>query len=153
MSDIQKELDLTREQLARAERALEAIRRDVLPLSEPRYKLMAEGYIEQIQSLRAQIDTYLGIESPTEVSGVIRELDLDKRTFSLRERPQELPELNCEYDEENEGVVKTYLDEPVIITGILRTSRKTKKQTMEVESIERDPSREAASFAGPTGSR
>jgi hypothetical protein len=56
MNDTQKELELTREQLARAERALEAIRRDVLPLSQPRYKLMAEGYVEQIQSLRAQID-------------------------------------------------------------------------------------------------
>jgi hypothetical protein len=114
---------------------------------------MAEGYIDQIQSLRAQIDTYLGIESPTEVSGVIRELDLDKRTFSLRERPQELPELVCEYDEANEGAIKTYLDEPVIITGILRTSRKTRQQTMEVESIEPNPSSKAASLAGPTESR
>lgn len=63
MNDTQKELELTREQLARAERALEAIRRDVLPLSQPRYKLMAEGYVEQIQSLRAQIDAYLGIDA------------------------------------------------------------------------------------------
>lgn len=153
MSDFQKELELTREQLARAERALEAIRRDVLPLSEPRYKLMAEGYIEQIQSLRAQIDRYLGIESPTEVCGVIRELDLDKRTFSLRERPLELPDLDCEYDEANEGAVKTYLDEPVVITGILRTSRKTKRQTMEVESIGPVRSSAAASLAGPAESR
>jgi hypothetical protein len=148
MNNFEKELEVTREQLARAERALEAIRRDILPLSQPRYQLMADGYIEQIQVLRAQIDTYLGIDA-IEVSGVIREVDLDKRTFSLRERPQELPDLDCEYDEANEGAVKTYLGEAVIITGILRTSRKTKNQTMEVASIESAPKSETAALAKP----
>ena len=60
---------------------------------------------------------------------MIRELDLDKRTFSLRRAsPLELPDLDCEYDEANEGAVKTYLDDTVIITGILRTSRKTRSR-------------------------
>jgi hypothetical protein len=339
MSDAQKEIELTREQLARAERALEAIRRDVLPVNEARYRLMAEGYVEQIQRLRTQIDAYLGIdavldsqssvvislegakvqlgdtavgvltkvvdafrrglqslvafrsdqmspqsprgrhkrwveqlcdlplvavqpgsvrvvlgepdteglfgdedrsllqenlrvlfagvrwaanenmdcppeieadsnlrhllvrvllnltpprnspveavgfrgaamghmetirlrsaarqrlnkaladfehESPTEVAGVIREVDLDTRTFCLRERPEEMPDLDCEYDEANEGAVKTYLDEPVILTGILHTSRKTKKKRMEVESIEPDLSTGATPLTGPTESR
>ena len=331
MRDVQKELELTREQLARAERAMEAIRREILPANKATYQLMAEGYVEQIQRLRAQIDAYLGIdavldsqsnvvislegervrlgdtavgvmtkivdsfrrglqalvsfrssqalppgatgrpkrwvaqlcdlplvavqpgslkivlgepdteglfqdqdrallqenlrvlfqgirwaasdnkegyppeiandptlqhlllkvllnltpprdspvesigfggaavghlemlrlrsaarlrlnealasfedECPTEVVGVIREVDLDKRAFSLRERADGASPLDCEYDETNEDAVKSFLDEPVIIRGILRTSRKTKRQTMEVESIEPDESSSAA---------
>lgn len=339
MSDTRKEIDLTREQLTRAEQALEAIRRDVWPVNEARFLLMAEGYVEQIQRLRAQIDAYLGIdtildaqsnlvislegekvrlgdtavgvltkvvdafrrglqslvafrsdrispqayagrrrrwieqlcdlpligvqpgsmrillgepvaeglfgeedrnllhdnlrvlsagirwaaeedaqiptelavdanlrhllvkvllnltpphdspveaigfsgsamgsmgvvrlrpsarprlnqtlaafdhESPTEVIGVIREVDLDKRTFTLRERPDAAPALDCEYDEASEGAIKSLLGEPVIITGILRTSRKTKKQTMEVESVEPDFSSDLSPLAKSTDAR
>ena len=61
MNDMQEKLELTREQLARAERALEAIQlADVLPINKARYELMTDGYVEQIQRLRAQIDAYLG---------------------------------------------------------------------------------------------
>jgi hypothetical protein len=143
MTSVEKELELTREQLARAENALEAIRREVLPVNKANYQIMAEGYIEQIQRLRTQIDAYLGIttaddSAPITVAGIIREVDLDKRTFSLRERRDGSPPLDCEYDEISEDLVKHFLDEPVVITGTVRTSRKTNRQTMEVESIEAD---------------
>jgi hypothetical protein len=153
MNDSEKELELTRQQLARAENALEAIRREVLPVNRANYQIMAEGYIEQIQRLRTQIDSYFGINTTNEsqslvVRGVIREVDLDKRTFSLRERRDGLPPLDCEYDETNEHIIKSLLDEPVVITGTFRTSRKTGKQTMEVESIEAEiPAARAATMA------
>lgn len=337
MNETMSELDLTREQLARVERALEAIRSDILPLNEKRYHLMAEGYIEQIHALRAQIDVYLGIESaaiqqsalvislegrkvhlgetavgvmtrtldafrrglqslveftstqkemprtrgrrkkwieqlcdlpliaiepgcvqivlgepdsntlfsdeerqllrdnlnvffsglqwatreeteiPAEFSnnpelwhlvlkvlrtlipprnspveaigfrgmqlnyreelqlqttvrerlnqaiarpqeapqlmellGTIREVDLDKKTFTLRERPDGSPDLSCEYDEANEAIVISFLDEPVIVTGVLRKSPKTKKETVEVETIESDLSDESDSTTNET---
>jgi GAF domain-containing protein len=140
-----KALELTRRQLARAEEALEAIRRDVLPVNNANYELMAEGYIEQIQRLRTQIDDYLGINAANDspriaVAGVIREVDLDMRTFSLRDRRDGLPPLDCEYDETSHRLIKSLLDVPVIVTGTVRSSRKTSKQTMEVESIEADMS-------------
>jgi len=55
------ELSLTHEQLGRIERALEAIRREVRPVNESLYRVMAEGYIDQIRELRAQIYAYLGL--------------------------------------------------------------------------------------------
>ena len=63
MKNSQKELDLMQNQVARVERALDAIRQDILPMNEARFRLMAEGYIKQIQSLRIQIDRHLGIDT------------------------------------------------------------------------------------------
>jgi hypothetical protein len=143
MKRVEEELQLTREQLARVESALEVIRREVLPVNPANYEILAEGYIEQIRRLRAQIDAYLGIKAvdesrPTTIAGVIREVDLDQRTFSLRDRRDGLPPLDCEYDDASMHLVKSLLDEPVVITGTVRSSRKTSKETMEVESIEAD---------------
>jgi hypothetical protein len=56
------EFEVVSQQLARAESALGAIRRDVLPLSRERYLLMAEAYVDQILALRAEIDEYLGMD-------------------------------------------------------------------------------------------
>jgi hypothetical protein len=53
------ELALTRLQLGRVERALGALREDVLPQNEERYRLMAEPYVDQIDELRAEIDAYV----------------------------------------------------------------------------------------------
>jgi hypothetical protein len=328
MTETVSELDMTREQLARAEKALEAIRRDIFPINETRYRLMAEAYVGQIYTLRSQIDGYLGIEAgsaqqaelvislegknvrlgetavgvmtrtldafrrglqslvayksaisvkaagrrpgwieklcdlpligvqpgslqiilgepengdlfaeenrnllreslnlffsglrwaandnsdcPSEFSsnpelwrlvlgmlrtlvpprngpiemigfrgmafndrqklqlhasvreritraiaqpqetaefkelkGTIREVDLDEKTFTLRERPDGLPDLGCEYDEASKASVIESLDEPVILTGVLRKSRKSLKETMEVETIELDLANES----------
>jgi hypothetical protein len=64
-----EEFNLTHEQLARVERALEAIRREVRPKNESLYRVMAEGYIEQIRELRAQIDKYLGLDECNSPAG------------------------------------------------------------------------------------
>ena len=58
------EFEVVSQQLARAESALGAIRRDVLPLSRERYLLMAEAYVDQILALRAEIDEYPRAAAP-----------------------------------------------------------------------------------------
>lgn len=57
------QLDVVRSQLARAESALESLRIEILPKNRSMYELMAESYVEMIQTLRAEIDVYLGIET------------------------------------------------------------------------------------------
>lgn len=84
----------------------------------------------------AEIRRVSTIEEYNEAEGIIREVDLDKRTFILRERPDNKPELPCEYDELSEGDVKVNLDARVIVCGLLRTTGKAKRQVMDVESIE-----------------
>lgn len=54
-----EELQLARDQLSRAEAALSSIQCDVRPVSESRYLLMAESYLEMIQKLQADINEYL----------------------------------------------------------------------------------------------
>lgn len=48
----------TRKQLGRLERALDALKRDVLPQNEARYQLMAEPYEEKIEELRGELREY-----------------------------------------------------------------------------------------------
>jgi hypothetical protein len=60
------QLAVVRGQLAHVEAALDSIRRDVKPKNEKMYDLMAESYIEMLQSLRSEIDAYLGTVAPPE---------------------------------------------------------------------------------------
>jgi hypothetical protein len=78
-------------------------------------------------------------QQQVEVAGTIREVDLDSNTFILRERGESLADLTCEYDERTETDVKAYLDERVLLTGVLKTSSKNRRQTLEVETIEAEP--------------
>jgi hypothetical protein len=141
------DLELTRQQLARAEGMLASLRSKIQPVNPARFRLWAEPYIHEIRALRRDIDVYLGVEAdaataPTENGnsveerGTIREIDLDRRTFMLRDRGGTLPDLECEYDAGLEPVVKQFLDTSVIVAGTMRTSRKTERQTLEVESLE-----------------
>lgn len=57
-----QELEIVRQQLARVESTFSALRREVLPQSEERFLLMAEAYVEQIVTLRAEIDAFLGLD-------------------------------------------------------------------------------------------
>ena len=45
----------TRQWITRFELALESLRREVEPINPARFQLMAEGYIDVIQQLRAQL--------------------------------------------------------------------------------------------------
>jgi hypothetical protein len=51
----QERSEITREQLGRIEHALESLRRTVLPVNPARFELMAEGYIDMIAELRAEL--------------------------------------------------------------------------------------------------
>ena len=55
------ELSVVRQQLGRVEAALDSLRRDVKAKNENMYELLAGSYIDMLQSLRADIDAYLGI--------------------------------------------------------------------------------------------
>lgn len=59
-----EELEIARQQLARAESAIGALRREVLPVSEKRFSLMAGAYVEQVLALRAEIDAFVGLAAP-----------------------------------------------------------------------------------------
>lgn len=52
MGELSVEIELAREQLARAGRALEAIRRDILPVSEARYKISAYALFRSSAAIR-----------------------------------------------------------------------------------------------------
>jgi hypothetical protein len=62
MIETDQDLEIVRQQLARAESAFGALRREVLPQSEERFLLMAEAYVEQILALRGEIDAFLGLD-------------------------------------------------------------------------------------------
>ncbi|MCY2978376.1 MAG: hypothetical protein NTU79_06890 [Planctomycetota bacterium] len=57
-----EELKVVREQLSRAESALESLRRDVLPKNERMVRVMSESYVDTILELRGHVDTFLGIK-------------------------------------------------------------------------------------------
>lgn len=70
-----------------------------------------------------------------EVDGVIRKLDLDDRSFVLRERSNDEADLRCEYGKELEDAVKECLDSRVVVTGTLEVNRKQKAKLL-ADSIE-----------------
>jgi hypothetical protein len=53
------ELAVARKQLQRIEEALESLRKDVLPKNQRNYEVLSEGYKEQIQSLKSEVELYL----------------------------------------------------------------------------------------------
>jgi len=55
-----EELAVVRRQLALAEDALASLRREVLPRNKRNYKVLSEGYADQIAALKATIRAYRG---------------------------------------------------------------------------------------------
>lgn len=98
---------------------------------------------ESRQRIKEALALIANTSQYAELDGVIRSVDLDARTFVLRERPNDAADLPCEYGPELEEAVKEYLDNRVIVSGVLETSRKTNKSTMAADSIERLSSEEA----------
>src|SRR4051812_33262383 len=76
------ELRITRERLRLAESALDAYRRDLLPHNEVQYHLLAGSTIDLIQSIRADIDAYLGIAPDTDLA-----VSLEGESVSLGQTP------------------------------------------------------------------
>ncbi|MFO0964283.1 MAG: hypothetical protein U0793_01670 [Gemmataceae bacterium] len=52
------ELAFVREQLGHIEKALASLRARVEPLNPRNYEVFAEGYVDQIAALQAEIDAY-----------------------------------------------------------------------------------------------
>lgn len=72
----------------------------------------------------------------TEVDGVVRSIDLDARTFVLRDRPEGAADLPCEYGEGIEEAVKESLDRRVRVSGVLEYSRIHRRPTMAADDVE-----------------
>ena len=85
----EKQLALVREQLDRAEKALKCLSDEVRPKSEVRFLLMAESYVEMIQQLRGEIETYLGMESVMQLQADLI-LGLEGRDIQLGNAPVSL---------------------------------------------------------------
>ena len=51
----------TQEWIVEMERSLDDLRRQVKPISEQKFHIMAQGLISQIRQMREEIDEYLGI--------------------------------------------------------------------------------------------
>ena len=56
-------LKKTQEHITDMERSLNRLRREVKPISEQKYRMMAAGFISQIRQIRKEVDEYLGIVS------------------------------------------------------------------------------------------
>jgi hypothetical protein len=61
-----EQLNLVRQQVGRLEDALRSLAISVRPKSESRFRVMAEGYVDQLDILRREIDQYLGIDTMRE---------------------------------------------------------------------------------------
>src|ERR1700687_2047058 len=57
----QEQLQRTRSAIANLERALESLKRDVLPKNARRFAVMAEPAVADIRKLRAEVDEYIGL--------------------------------------------------------------------------------------------
>lgn len=72
------ELTIVRDQLARAESALESLRRDVLSKNANLYHVMAESYVDTIVELRGHIDAYLEIVAVPATADIVISLEGDR---------------------------------------------------------------------------
>lgn len=70
-----EELRVFREQLGRAEAALDSLRRDVFPKNESLYRVMAESYVDTILQLRSEVDSYLEIDVMAETADLVISLE------------------------------------------------------------------------------
>ena len=64
------ELVIVREQIGRLERALESLAREVAPINERQFRVVSEGYFDQIDELRADVARYLGAQESASRPGV-----------------------------------------------------------------------------------
>jgi hypothetical protein len=56
-----EQFDVVREQIGRLERALQSLAREVRPKNPRQFEILAQGYVDQLATLRAEVDEYLGI--------------------------------------------------------------------------------------------
>lgn len=78
------QLNQTRLAINDLESAMAALKRDVLPLNEERFALMAEPIIDHIRELRQQVEEYVGITAAIQVWQVRGNLPAEDRLSDLR---------------------------------------------------------------------
>ncbi len=67
MIENDNQLNQTRLAINDLEAAMAALKRDVLPLNEERFAIMAEPIIDHIRELRQQVEEYVGITAAMQV--------------------------------------------------------------------------------------
>lgn len=137
MTALEDRLATTRIQLERMKAALAALRRDVLPESPELFAIMAQGPMEDVRRLRAEIDECIGAaegEVTTE-TGVVREIDLDGPSLTLRQRPDDSAELRCCLPTELLEEARRALGQQVAIRGVLVRDRHTGDRYLEVRAV------------------
>ncbi len=67
MIENDNQLNQTRLAINDLESAMAALKRDVLPLNEERFAVMAEPIIDHIRELRQQVEEYVGITAAIQV--------------------------------------------------------------------------------------
>ena len=88
------------------------------------------------QRVRREMDRLAADLDFDGAEGVIRQIDLDGHTFTLRERPDGLPELLCAFRDDLAETVKELLDCRVKVSGLLETNQKVLESKMKVAVIE-----------------
>jgi len=101
-----EQLAVVRDQAARMERALQSLAQTVRPQSEQQFRVFAEGYVDQLEILREEIDVYLGIAAVKRVE----------------------PEVEVSVDDENAGLGETRLS---AVTKLADHFRRALRTTVE----------------------
>jgi hypothetical protein len=101
------QLFVVREQASRLETALQSLAQSVRPKSETQFRVLAEGYVDQLDLLRREIDLYLGIAA-------VRQPE---------------PEVEVSVDDENAGLGETRLS---AVTKLADHFRRALRTTVEV---------------------
>jgi len=102
-------------------------------------KYTPKGSIILTKNVRNRIKKVIEKSIPPEKVieiGVMREIDLDKRHFYLRERPNIKEELHCEYEELLQEDSKAGLDKKVRVIGELYIDKFKKQRSLKVEKID-----------------
>jgi hypothetical protein len=77
MIENDEQLQQASEALGDLYRALASYRSKILPANPRNYAIIAQGPLDEIRKIRAEIDEYLGLGEPTTTTDVMRETPPD----------------------------------------------------------------------------
>jgi hypothetical protein len=120
-------LRLALNQLGEVYTALAALRTEHPKATPEWFAVMAEGFIDHARQLQREIEEYTGVvacqpangaaELTEEFVGVLREIDLDDLTMSVR-NAGDVREVRCTFDKALVGAAKGALDRRVKVVGV-----------------------------------
>jgi hypothetical protein len=89
------------------------------------------------ERVRKEIGRIVEDRRQRQVEGIVRCVDLDKQYFVLRERTDGPGELQCYFGAALASIVEMCLNMRAVVSGeLVRTSKHSKTETMDVESLE-----------------